>query len=131
MKVYVASPYEHKHTVRAICKKLRKAGIQVVSTWHRERLDPDVQVRELFPSTLRKYACRDIQEIDESEALILILPRGKKLFRGGMFVELGYALGQRKLIYLLGEQTNLFLFHPDVYQATSLSEIIEDLVSYD
>ncbi len=109
MRLYVASKYPNKELIRdTVVPALEDAGHEVVSSWHLEKYEPGIQVSDVAPpQVLGKLAKRDIREIEAADALLVIARRCRKT-RGGMWVEMGYALGRGKAVFNVGPKVTLF-----------------------
>jgi nucleoside 2-deoxyribosyltransferase len=114
MKFYIASRFKTVGAVNELADDLDSMGHDVVSTWHRtEALAPLALDDPGRPAHLRSAAIRDIAEIDQSDALV-ILTEGCEQTPGGLWVEVGYALGRRKRVFVVGPQINVFCYLPAV-----------------
>ncbi len=96
-RVYIASAFINRRKVNAWAWELEKQGYKVVSTWHYES---DVEGDRRF----RKYAERDVEELEMSDTLILFTENHDDS-QGGMWVELGYALAKGMKIVVIGPMT--------------------------
>lgn len=118
MKIYVAARFKFQDYGRAVRTALESLGHVVTSTWLDEVGDP-------APIA----AARDLQDIDRSDALVLLSAElDEPPTRGGAWTEFGYALGQGKAVYLYGPlPKNIFAQAPGVKHIHSLVEIqLED-----
>lgn len=124
MRVYVASKYQNKDLVRKHVLKLKEAGFEITSTWHREPYAPNVQLDEISDAKLRRIAKRDIVELEAADA-ILVLSHDCLVGRGGMWWEFGYAYAQNKRTILIGEKVVIFAHLPTVENYPTLNEFLE------
>ena len=99
--VYLAGPYPAKATIKARAVELIRLGYNARNRWlfHEQ------------PSTEREqkniYANEDLYDISHSDYFVMCLDvEGHS--RGGMYVELGWALAKRKEVIIVGERTNIF-----------------------
>ncbi len=108
-RVYIAAAVTRRPEARALRSWLAAQGITVHSSW----LDVDDTYKAISggaPGHWQELANMDLADIDSSHSLIALLD--KPSTRGGMMVEIGYALGRRKRVYTIGdcEQTrNVFV----------------------
>lgn len=113
MKVYIAAPYPMKLEAEVIWHSLERLGHDVVSGWLWRKDDNSDLTARL-----------DLAEIDLCDALVALNLGGwEERGTGGRHVELGYALGKNKRVFLIGERTNLFHWHSNVVQISALSQI--------
>jgi len=84
---------------------LMEKGHNIVSTWVQN--SPEWQ-QPKTDELKREIATRCIQEINCCTHLIALSPQGG--CKGGLWVELGYALGFCKTVYLVGQRTNTMLY---------------------
>ena len=109
MRVYLAAPYSEKELMKSYAERLRVAGIGVTSSWIEEPHAPKTQLHELSPVEHRRYAKRDLSDIDDADKLILFTDPTKAVIRAGRYVEFGFALALNKPIWVVGmEYENIF-----------------------
>ena len=106
MNLYIAC---HDHTLAQASAVLLQRHHKIVSTWHQNPLEP---TRTLSEAERRRQAARDLEEIDQSGAVLII--SGEEKYSGGKFFEAGYGLGKGKKVYFLGRRENLLLYSPGV-----------------
>ena len=124
LNVYVAGPFEHRDLAEEAAVQLREAGLNVVSTWH----DPDSdemgyedEKGEARAKAFAGYAIRDLAELDRADEILLYsLPGGK----GGKDFEMGYMVANGMAVSVIGPQTHVFHFLPEVRHFGSVSEYI-------
>lgn len=118
MKIYIAGPAPHRAYIDGIRAHLERHGHQVVSTWHSER------DTSYAPATLESRmpgcATKDYNEVMSCDALMCMSLEGT---RGGMHTELGLALAWDKIIFLIGDRTQVFHWHHRV-------NVYKDLTSW-
>jgi len=112
MKIYLASRFRNKEKIRVLKSELNCCGHQALCSW----LD------ENPANTKEENARRDLQEIDEADALLLFT-EDCELVPGGMHVEFGYALAKGKKLFLLGPPVNIFNYLSEVVILKSLNDI--------
>ena len=112
MKVYLAASYKRRDELRVYAKVLRSFGYSVTSRWLRELSPPKIELDDVSAKFLRQHAEQDIEDINEAEVFVLFT-RDKKE-RGGMYVEMGYALAKNKNVILVGPKRNIFHWLPEI-----------------
>lgn len=121
MKFYIATRFEDQERGRELRRNLTALGQEVTSSW----LDEEAIDFKTFRWTKKwLLAARDLQEIQGANCLIALVPEGPVL-RGGYHVEVGYALGQNKEVWLVGPPQNIFHSVLDQYFGTE-----EELLNY-
>lgn len=113
MKIYVASKFERVPQVREIQKRLMAEGHEIVADWTNHSaagLKGDQLTRYL-----RRCAEEDFAGVAAADAVVLLHDDN---CRGG-FVELGLALGQGKLVAVLGGRTAAPIRGPIFYALPS------------
>jgi len=124
MKLYIASKYPNKDRVALVATQLRDAGFEITSTWHRERYDKDVQLKDVRPNRLKTIAERDLKELSEADALV-VYTAGCRRSRGGMWVEMGIALGIGMPVFVIGERVTVFCYLGQVKCYRTVEEFLE------
>lgn len=97
MKIYLASRFKNKASVRKLAEELRKKNHQVLCSW----------IDESEGCNPVDAARRDISEICYSDTLV-VLTEGCELVSGGMHFETGYATALGHLVYVVGPVVNIF-----------------------
>lgn len=95
MKIYLASRWKQRLALHPIREEITRLGHVVTSGWLDEINDPPEWA-----------ALRDLHDVDRADLLILWheLALPIQSLYGGMFVEVGFALGKHKDIWIV-EQT--------------------------
>jgi hypothetical protein len=103
MKIYLASTFEDRPRMLEARAALAVLGHTVTSRWI--GLPPDVKPLD-GRYELHAKALEDLEDVDAAQGFILFddVEGG----RGGRYVELGYALAKRKLIFIVGAPRNIF-----------------------
>jgi nucleoside 2-deoxyribosyltransferase len=115
MKVYLAAAYQRKDEIRAAAEYLEGRGFEITSSWIREEYSPAIDIRTLPGGINQVIAGKDIEEIQNSDALIFFPePQDKQPPRGGRHVEFGIALALGKRVIVVGERENIFHHLPQV-----------------
>ena len=109
MKIYLASYFNTRARLLPIRDAIAVMGHRVVSTWLDEGPEPN-EGKNVLPEEERYglYALRDYQEIKDCD--LLIADTFDVTERGGREVELGYALGKMKQVWVVGPRRNVFHF---------------------
>lgn len=117
MRVYIAAPYTCKPRATQVRDQLVAAGHHSTSRW----LDA--------PSDLNAaWACADLDDVRDAEVLVALNePEYHTQGTGGRHTELGFALAWDKRIYLVGERSQIFHYHPNVRQIASVEELVRVL----
>lgn len=115
--VYIAAKYSAKKEVEDFASYVNRLGaVKVVSTWHKSTV-PEKDLSdptEAFgfqtdPVGSKKYAIKDLEEIDRSDVLVFYAEdANNQPPKGGRHVEFGYALAMKKTIIVIGERENVF-----------------------
>jgi hypothetical protein len=109
MKFYIAA--QDQNTAKEVAKIIFDAGHEVTKTYSKnERM---------------QIAIDDEKDILSCDALILC--SGVSKCSGGKFVEVGIALGKRKLIYILGHRENMLLWHPLCAQFNNIEDLMQHI----
>ena len=121
MKVYLAGSFLDQHSLREPASRIWQLGHEVVSTWLQEVARPEHMESERFK---HKLGMKDIAEVSAADLIIL----DNRQSSGGKNVEWGIALGQfqRKLLWLVGEPSNVFHYLAD-RQFPTWDEVYEAL----
>jgi nucleoside 2-deoxyribosyltransferase len=127
MKIYLASRYINKDTLRFVRNELHSMGHEVTSRW----LDCENSDRI-------EQAIMDLEDIDRADALVLWpdnVPQPERPY-GGMYVEFGYALAKNKKLFLVYPEstTSIFVELPEVSDFTNWSDFysfMQDKTNYE
>lgn len=125
MTVYLAAPFEHLETMKALRWCLEQEGFTVNASWLSETKAENDAVLASKPSVSAgtDYALRDLEDIDAADVIVVYNPVAfYKHGTGGRHVELGYALGKNKLIILYGGKPSN-VFHHLVPVADTLKDL--------
>jgi hypothetical protein len=113
MKIYLASHYSRKNEVRAAVAELAKLGIEVVSTWHREKVASNSVMHPENGRAWRKNAISDKRELDACTHFVLFsMGPTAKFSRGSHAWENGYAVAAGKRCLVVGERQVIFHYLP-------------------
>lgn len=106
--VFIAS--HDQELARGLREQLQAQGIIVRSRWIDDTRFGTVHTE----AESREIAQMDIDDVQWSDALVLIA--GPEKYKGGKFVETGYALGAGLQVYILGRRENALLHHSTIRQ---------------
>lgn len=146
MKVYLASWFASKDEMNKRAADLRAAGIEVTSRWLEEKVASTVKITDVSKEYLRETARVDIEDILQSNMVVLNVPSESDLSsesipvsswaRGGRHFEAGFQyatmmfyhnlpmviqdIGPRYLI-LVGHKENVF-HHLDEFVSNGLAD---------
>ena len=103
MKVYIAGSFVDQKELRECGNKLWALGHEITGSWLNEVARPEVMDGDTFK---KKLAIKDIAEVYAADLIILDNRRSS----GGKNCEWGIGLGQfqKKLLWLVGEESNVF-----------------------
>ena len=110
MKFYLAARFERREELKKYVRDLENAGHTNASSWiFTETQSEDLKNPGEFYPEYRRCAERDLEDIEKSDMLIFFCEDLESCWpRGGRHVELGYALGKNKTIFLIGYYENIF-----------------------
>ena len=128
MKIYIAARYSRKEAALTLSQQLSKRGYVITSTWTIEPESPNVQLTDVSPGTLERYAIRDVAEIDAADVFLLMSdPPTEAHPRGGKHVEFGYAYAKGKRCIVYGPQENIFHTLPDITVVSTRTALLDEL----
>jgi len=112
MKIYIATRFRNKELAKSIANELITNGHEVTSLW----------IWGEQGSTKGEIALADLLGVEVADALLL-LAKDCEGVPGGMWVEMGYALGKGKSVYYLGTKHNIFCEDTVVHTISNISEL--------
>ena len=113
IKIYLAAHYSRKEEVKKAAKDLFDAGVEVVSTWFRERADPNTSMKDVSETFCRTTAARDKEELDKATHFVLFtVDPDFKFSRGGHCWESGYADAKGLVRVVVGPRQHIFHYLP-------------------
>jgi nucleoside 2-deoxyribosyltransferase len=125
MKIYTAASFPEQGRIRGHKESLFKLGHSVIASWLEEQIKPEGMTDEQFG---RKMAAKDLREIAVADCFILDLLNPTKTM--GKMVELGFALGNHKLIYVVAPENTLTKGHIFCLLADEIFPTWEALFEY-
>lgn len=111
MIVYLAGPYSRRAEFVGYATQLADLGHSVTSTWltcETQTVADDGVTLAGHPGALAMLARMDLRDLDESELVIVFTEPATVPVRGGYLVEMGYALGRKKRVVVVGQMRTLF-----------------------
>jgi hypothetical protein len=129
MNIYLAARFTRWNEMASRARELQTRGHTITSRWHNgthfAKLPFDRTIRS---PELSAFADEDLFDIDRAQAVILFTEHGPRI-GGGPHVEAGYALGQKKRLYILGPRENAFYHLPEVFQFNDWQSLLTCLDS--
>lgn len=114
--VYLAARFSRQAEMRDYAAELARHGITVTSRWitgaHGESAETDLPY-----DVLARCAVDDLGDIAGADAVVLFTDSPST--RGGMWVELGYAIGCGIPVIVCGPPANIFCRLPEVVRVSS------------
>ena len=128
LKIYLAAQYHRRDDMKVVAEELRRAGHIVTASWLDETEPPDVTLDQCTEHFLTYTAEQDMDDIRRADIFVLfsvdpLLPT----VRGGRHVEMGYALGLGKPVYVVGPKENIFYYLPGLKHFSCISELIDGI----
>jgi hypothetical protein len=129
MKIYLAAHYSRKEEIRQAAKDLEEAGIDVTSTWFKERTASKVSMNDVSETFCRTTAARDKDELDESTHFVLFsVHTDFKFTRGGHCWENGYADAKGLVRVVVGPRQHIFHYLPGTKRFDTWAEALAWLI---
>lgn len=122
-KIYIAC--QNKDKAQELSKILETAGFTNVSSWVFGSPDWRVQKTD---ERKKQIASKCLKDVEIADALVAISPEGRCY--GGLWVELGYALGLNKLVILVGKPSNTILYSSLIVQCNDFVGALELLKEF-
>lgn len=146
LKIYLAARYSRREELCGYRDLLDREGMFVTSRW----LDGDHQISDTGAPigdngtaliegddgstsaravALRaKFAAEDLADVMGCDLLIAFTePPRSNASRGGRHVELGLALGRKKVVFVVGPRENIFCWLPEVEQFADFASCLRAL----
>jgi hypothetical protein len=111
MKIYLASRWSRIKEMRTVACRLQDLGHTVQCRWI-WRAEPNVS--NLDGPDAARVAAEDLEDVRESNCLILFAEAPRTPTRGGRMVEFGAALAAGKRIIIIGGRENVFTCLPQI-----------------
>lgn len=113
MKIYLASGFHRRHTLRKMAARLKERGHEVVSSWIWIDERPG-RGTPLFENWALRIAEQNVAELQQADAIIVDGWGISETNHGGVHTELGFALGTGQALFLVGPRGNTFHWHPRI-----------------
>ena len=121
MKLYIAShSQEEARKIAVMCINM---GHQITSRWLQEDFSKTSHYADADKCLI---ADNDYDEVTKADALVLLSSPYR--VPGGKFIEAGIALGQLKMVYVIGARENILLYHTRVEQFVSIEDLLKKIV---
>lgn len=120
--VYVACPWDLKEQAKAAAKRFKAAGWTIASHWFNYTGSGDIA----NPTQFREEALRDVEEVINSDLLVLLNLQKRGEETSGKAVETGLAIACGIPVIVVGGWTNVFHFLPDVTMVETVEEAIQE-----
>ncbi len=112
MNIYLAAPYRRRVELSGYAAELEAMGRHVTSRWLSASHDHLVDTVD-DPATRGVWAAEDLQDIEDADTLIAFTVPVEQYRRGGMHVEVGFALAMgKRVIEVGGHRPNVFYCLP-------------------
>lgn len=119
-KIYCAGKFEDKTRIKNIMAVLEKMGYIVTVDW---TIHTD-------PTKAEEYSIEDVQGVRDCDLFIGIFNMDGVQYKGAL-VEMGVALGLRKMIIYVGkEDISIFAHHPLVIYCETVDEMLKLLENH-
>jgi hypothetical protein len=119
MRVYLASRWSRIKEMRTYACRLQDLGHEVQSRWI-WRGEPNVS--NLDSPDAERVAVEDLEDVRESDCLILFAEAPRTPTRAGRMVEFGAALAAGKRIVIIGGKENVFTCLPQIEHYASFHD---------
>jgi hypothetical protein len=119
MKCYLASRWSRIKEMRSVACRLTDLGHTVCSRWI-WRAEPNVE--NLDSPDAERVAGEDLDDVRESNCLVLFAEPPRTATRGGRMVEFGYGLAQGKRMVIIGGRENVFTALPQIEHYASFHD---------
>jgi nucleoside 2-deoxyribosyltransferase len=115
VKIYLAYNYATRFYLRTLLPEITALGHEVTSRWITD---------DSHDKTEAASAVADLQDIDRAEALLLFVDQFGAIPGRGKYVELGYAIGTGKKVFLYGSAADcVFYCLPWVTRISNFEEL--------
>jgi hypothetical protein len=117
ISVYVASRFDDQLAARRLRDALAERGIGCTSRW----LEEEPALGSILTDEKRRHVAEmDVHDVRRAQALVLWNPEQadptpRARTTGGLYVEMGVAVGEGKPIFVVGKRTNVFCWLPRVF----------------
>ncbi len=119
MKFYIAHNFAARDWLREEIKpQFEAAGHTITSRWITEDL-------HLMEENQAEAARHDIEDVERADGIVLFSDNFGDRPGRGKYVELGYAIGRNKILFVVGENTSCVFYNlPAVTHVQTVSEVL-------
>ena len=121
--LYVAA--QDRDYAAEVAVRLAKAGHIITSRW--VWTTGDMRTKMLPIAERRRLAVMDEEDVKRAVDGLVLLSDPRGLCPGGKHVETGMALALGRSVYVVGQEENLFHWHPLVRVFSGVNELIKEL----
>jgi len=130
LSVYLASRFSRLPELNRYRAELEDAGIAVTSRWLLGGHEWVGTPEEAIPRDhLARFATEDLEDIDAADVLVAFVDQPST--RGGLWTELGYAIGRGKPVIVIGQSPNIFTALPTLIHVESWASALHLLWNAD
>lgn len=131
--MYLAGSWYRKNELADIRDRLhnRYPRLIVTSSWLSDPDGPHDTEREMSEEEKRTIALRDLNDIHESDSIVLFSNNGETVPGGGRHFELAYAWSKDKLCIVIGKHEHIFMSLPRIHTLDSVESLEDYLDSVD
>lgn len=116
MEIYIAAPFDWRVKAKRAREVLAKKGFISTATW----IDSHLQEEHLSNEDRWKEARQDLLDIHRAGGFVLLNGPSTS---GGLHIELGFAIAKGKRIWLVGQPSTIFHYHPSITVVESVDNI--------
>lgn len=117
LHIYIAARITRRHEAHALGKQLQTLGHVVTSRWMRPEADhvaPSDESEEAAYPERQRFALEDMEDLTQSDCVILMGEPPRNTSRGGRLVEFGIAVGFGCRAMVIGHRETVFQCLPVV-----------------
>lgn len=114
MKIYLAARYGAKKEVEALAQRLKKAGQQIVSTWHNPEKEA-APYNKITPRKMQKEALTDLFDLAQADTIVACEIFGDNGSRGARHAEFGFGMAMEYTLIVYGDRWQCFHYLPEVF----------------
>lgn len=126
--IYVSTSYTDAEAAEGAAKTLRAHAVEVVSTWHMSPMVAWKSGASAIGGNGEEIASRCLTEMLRAD-WILVLAGGQPSTTGGTHAELGFAIGIKRPIILIGKPTSPFHYLRCIKLCGSIEEFLMGLMT--
>ena len=106
MKIYIASSFDQKERIVRLEQKLIEFGHTITVRWweidHKKTEETMTDIDWYRQPHIKAIKKRDLKGIDDADVVILVAPDTIPKKFNGANIELGYAIGKKKQVFIYG-----------------------------